>query len=242
MIIAAVVVLLAGFVRAISGFGFALVTAPLLLFIFDPQSVVVINVILGVLTGALLLLHTRHHIDVKRVLLMCSGSIFGIPIGVYLLSSLDPTVLKLVIAILIIPFSIILLLGHSHQFRRDNLGCGISGFVSGLVGSSTSFSGPPVVLFLLNQGLVKERFIGTLTAYFLFTGVASVSAFSFIGMVTIDLLIKVAILLPTAVLGFYIGLKVQPKIDAILFRKIVTSIISLAALVIIATFLVSLIT
>lgn len=241
MILAAAIVLLAGFVRAISGFGFALIATPLLLFVFNSKSVVVINVILGILTGVLLLLHTRRHIDVKRMLLMCGGSIFGIPIGAYLLSSLNPSIIKLIIAMLIIPFSIILLLGHSYRFKRDSLGCGISGFVSGLIGSSTSFSGPPVVLFLLNQGLVKERFVGTLTAYFLFTGVASVSAFSFLGMVTIDLLIKVAILLPTAVLGFYIGIKLLPKINATLFRRIAASIVSLAALVIMVTFLLELI-
>jgi len=175
------------------------------------------------------------------MLFMCGGSVFGVPIGAYLLSSLDPTIIKLIIAVLIIPFSIVMLLGHSHQFKRDSLGCGISGFVSGLVGSSTTFGGPPVVIFLLNQGLVRERFVGTITAFFLFVGVASVSAFSAMGMVTIDLLIKVAILLPTAVLGFYIGIKVLPKINATLFRRIAASIVSLAALVIIVTFLVELI-
>jgi len=237
LIIAAAIVLLAGFVRAISGFGFALVATPLLLFVFDPKSVVVINVILGILTGVLLLLHIRRHIDVKRVLLMCGGGILGVPIGAYLLSNLDPSMIKLIIAILIVPFSIVLLLGHSHQFKRDSLGCGISGFLGGLLGASTSFSGPPAVLFLLNQGLVKERFVGTLTAYFVFMGTASVAAFSSLGMVTIDLLIKVAMLLPTSILGFYIGIKVLPKINATLFRRIAASIISVAALAIIVTLL-----
>lgn len=241
MTIAAAIVLLAGFVRAISGFGFALIATPLLLFVLDPKSVVVINIIIGFPIGLLLLFHTRQHIDVKRVLLMCGGGILGVPIGAYLLSNLDPSMIKLIIAILIVPFSIVLLLGHSNQFKRDSLGCGISGFAGGLLGSSTSLSGPPVVLFLLNQGLVKERFVGTLTAYFLFMGVASVGAFSSLGMVTIDLLIKVAMLLPTSILGFYIGIKVLPKINAILFRRIAASIVSIAALVIIVTFLLELI-
>ena len=241
MTIAAAIVLLAGFVRAISGFGFALIATPLLLFVLDPKSVVVINIIIGFPIGLLLLFHTRQHIDVKRVLLMCGGGILGVPIGAYLLSNLDPSMIKLIIAILIVPFSIVLLLGHSHQFKRDSLGCGISGFAGGLLGSSTSLSGPPVVLFLLNQGLVKERFVGTLTAYFLFMGVASVGAFSSLGMVTIDLLIKVAMLSPTSILGFYIGIKVLPKINAILFRRIAASIVSIAALVIMVTFLLELI-
>ena len=240
MIIAAAIVLLAGFVRAISGFGFALVATPLLLFVLDTKSVVVISIIINVPVGLLLLFHTRKHIDVKRVLLMCSGSIFGVPMGAYLLSSLDPSIIRLIIAILIVPFSIVLLLGHSYQFKRDSLGCGISGFFSGLLGSSTSLSGPPVVLFLLNQGLVKERFIGTVTAYFVFMGITSVGAFSYLGMVTIDLLIKVAMLLPTAILGLYIGTRVLPKVNTTLFRRIAALIVSLAALTIIVTFLLKL--
>ena len=241
MFIAAAIVLLAGFVRAISGFGFALVATPLLLFVFDPKSVVVIIIILGMLTGLLLLFRTRHYIDRRRALIMCGSGILGIPIGAYLLSSLNPSIIKLIIAILIIPLSIILLLGHSHQFKRDSLGCGISGFLGGLLGASTSFSGPPVVLFLLNQGLVKERFVGTLTAYFVFMGIASVVAFSSLGMVTIDILLKVAMLLPTTILGFYIGIKVLPRINATLFRRIAASIVSVAALAIIVTLLVQVI-
>ena len=241
MFIAAAIVLLAGFVRAISGFGFALIATPLLLFVFDPKSVVVIIIVLGFLTGLLLLLRTRHYIDRKRVLIMCGGGILGIPIGAYLLSSLNPSIIKLIIAILIIPFSIILLLGHSHQFKRDSLGCGIYGFLGGLLGASTSFSGPPAVLFLLNQGLVKERFVGTLTAYFVFMGIASVVAFSSLGMVTIDILLKVAMLLPTSILGFYIGIKILPRINATLFRRIAASIVSVAALAIIVTLLLKLI-
>jgi len=240
VIIAAAIVLLAGFVRAISGFGFALVATPLLLFVFDSKSVVVITIIIGFPVGLLLLFHTRKHIDVKRALLMCSGSIFGVPLGAYLLSSLDSSIIKLIIAILIVPFSIVLLLGHSYRFKRDSLGCSISGFFSGLLGSSTSLSGPPVVLFLLNQGLVKERFIGTVTAYFVFMGIASIGAFSYLGMVTIDLLIKVAMLLPTAILGLYIGTRVLPKVNATLFRRIAALIVSLAALTIIVTFLLKL--
>jgi hypothetical protein len=241
LIIAIFIVLLAGFVRAISGFGFALIATPLLMFVLDAKAVVVINTILGIAVGMLLLFHTRKHIDVKRLLLMCGGSILGIPIGAYLLSSLDSTIIKLIISILIIPLSIVLLLGHSYQFKRDSLGCGISGFISGVLGSSTSFSGPPVALFLLNQGLVKESFIGTITAYFLFTGATTIGAFSCLGMVTTDILIKAAMLLPTSVLGFYIGIKVLPRINAVLFRRVAAAIVSIAALIAIVTILLQLI-
>ena len=237
LILAAFIVFVAAFVRAVSGFGYALVATPLLTFIIEPKSVVVINVILGGLTNVLVLFHMRRHVDLRRLAFICIGSILGVSLGAYLLSSLDASIIKLAIAVIVVPFSVLLLLGHSHQFNREALSCGVAGFLGGTFGASTSLSGPPVVLFLLNQGLVKERFIGTLAAYFLFICVISIGAFASLDMVTIDLLTTVAILLPALGLGSYVGLKVLPKIDAALFKKIALSVVSAAALVIIVSIL-----
>ncbi len=240
MILAAFAVLLAAFVRSVSGFGYALVATPLLTFVIEPKSVVVINIILGSAINILVLFYTRQYIDLKRVAFICLGSIAGVPLGAYLLLKLDPSIIKLTIAVLVIPFSVLLLLGHSHQFKREALGCSIAGFMGGILGASTSFAGPPVVLFLLNQGLVKERFVGTLAAYFLFTGVMTIGAFSSLGMITTDLLTKVVIFLPTLWLGSYIGIKLLPRVNTTLFRKIASSIVSVAALVLIVTVLIDL--
>lgn len=240
MILAAFIVLLAAFVRSASGFGYALIATPLLTFVIETKSVVVINIILGSVANVLVLFHTRRHIDLKRVAFLSLGGILGVPLGTYLLSTLEPSVIKLTIAALVIPFSILLLLGYSHPFKRDNLGCGMTGFVGGVLGASTSLAGPPAALFLVNQGLVKERFVGTLAAYFLVIGVISISAFSSLGMVTTNLLTKVAILIPTLWLGSYIGLKVLPRINATLFKRIAISIVSVAAIVIIVTILIGL--
>lgn len=237
MIFAAFIVLLASFVRAASGFGYALVATPLLTLIFDAKSVVVMNIILGSATNILVLFYMWRHIDFKRVVFISLGGILGVPIGAYLLSRLDPATIKLAIAALVIPFSVILLLGHSHQFKRDTLGCGVAGFMGGVLAASTSFGGPPVVLFLLNQGLAPERFVGTLAAYFMFISLISIGAFSSLGMITTDLLIKIAILFPALFLGSYIGIKVLPRINVTFFKRIASSIVCVTALVIIVSLL-----
>ena len=240
LILATFIVLLAAFVRGISGFGFALLATPLLTFIFDAKSVVVMNVILGTTTNVLVLFHMRRHIDFRRVAFISLGGVLGVPLGAYLLSWLDPLIVKLAIAIVVVPMSLILLLGHSHQFKRDTLGCSVAGFMSGILAASTSLGGPPVVLFLLNQGLVTEMFVGTLAAYFLFIGSITIGVFSSLGLITTDLLTKVAILLPALFLGSYAGVKVLPKINVTLFKRITSSIICISALVIILSILVEL--
>jgi len=240
LILAAFIVLLAAFVRSVSGFGFALLATPLLTLVFGVKSAVVIVVILSIFSCTLLLFYMRRHVDVKRAAFITLAAIPGIPLGAYLLSRLDQSVVKLAIAILIIIFSILLLLGHSYRFRREALACGIVGFTSGILLTSTSIGGPPIVLFLLNQGLVKERFVGTVAASILFMGVVGIGTFSSLGMINIALLIKVAILLPGLYLGLYIGAKLLPRIDSLLFKKIALSVALTGALIIIVDLLVSL--
>ncbi len=235
LIFAVSIVSLAAFVRSVSGFGYALLATPLLTFVFDAKSAVMMNIILGTIANILVLWQTWRHIDFRRLAFISLGSLPGIPLGVYLLSRLDPSIIKIVIAALVIPFSVLLLLGHSWQFKRDKLGCGLAGWVSGVLAASTSLGGPPVVLFLLNQGLVTQGFVATLAAYFLFAGMITIGAFSSLGMISTDLLIKVAILLPALFLGNYVGIRVLPKINAALFRKIVPSLVSVAAIVIIVS-------
>lgn len=240
MLWATLIVLLAAFVRSVSGFGYALLATPLLIFVFDAKSVVMMNIILGITSNILVLWQTRRHIDFKRLAFISLGGIFGVPLGAYLLSWLDPSIIKLTIAVLVIPFSVLLLLGRSHQFKQDSLVCGLAGVVSGLLTASTSLGGPPVVLLLLNQGLAPQRFVATLAAYFLLVGLMSIAAFSSLGMITTDLLTKVAILLPALFVGSYVGVKLLPRINMTLFRKIVPSLMSVTAIVIIVSVIVEL--
>lgn len=235
MILAAIIVFLAAFIQGLAGFGYALVATPLLTLIFGAKSAVMMVILLSVATNIGVLLSVRRHIEVKRLMFMGLGGILGIPLGAYGLSRLDPMVIKIAIVAMAVPFAVLLILGHSRHFKRDRAGCIGAGFVSGLIGASTSFSGPPVVLFLLNQGSHKEKFVGTLAAYFLFINLASIAALSSLSMLTADLLIKSALLLPALILGVSVGVRLLPKINAIVFRRLAASVVCVSAFVVVAT-------
>jgi len=237
VVLAAVFVFAASFIRSVTGFGYMLVATPLLMLVIEPKTVVVMNNLLGITSSVMLLYYMRRHIDFRRGGLMCLGGLFGLPLGAYLLTNLDPIIIKLAVAGVVIPFSILLLLGHSHRFQREVPWCITVGFLGGLLTTSTSIGGPPVVLFMLNQGMVKERFVATFAMFTLFVSVVGVGTFSALGLVTTDLLLKVAILLPFLWLGAHLGIKVLPKINPALFRKITLMLLSVTASVIIVTVL-----
>jgi hypothetical protein len=232
--------LLAAFTMSLTGFGFALIAAPLLLFLLESKTVVVINIILGAILCLLILWQSRHHVNVRRVALLGVGSIFGIPVGAYILSHVAAPTLKLLIVTLVVVFAIPLALGHSHRFKKEGTGSVISGFISGTLVSSTSLAGPPVVLFLLNQGWEKELFRANLAAYFLFCDLMALAALGFSGVLTSELLVTASTFIPVVLLGFYLGIKVLPRVDTVLFRRIAIFIVLVAGLLGIATTLPSL--
>jgi uncharacterized membrane protein YfcA len=215
--------------RGVSGFGYALLATPLLTFIFDAKSAVVINIILGTASNVMVLFYTWKYVDFKRAAFINLGGILGVPIGAYLLSLLEPLIIKLAIGVIAIPFAIVLMLGYSHRFRRERLSSGIAGFLGGVFGSSTSFAGPPVVLYLLNQGFVKERLVATIAASFLGTCITSIGAIALFGVITADHLVTAAFLLPVLCLGSYLGVKLLPRLSVSLLRRITLTIIIISA-------------
>jgi len=76
-------------------------------------------------------------------------SLFGIPVGLLLLTSIHQQAVKIVLAICIIVFSIYSLVGRRPpELKNDSwawlFGCG---FVAGVIGGAFGMNGPPLVIY-----------------------------------------------------------------------------------------------
>jgi uncharacterized membrane protein YfcA len=224
---------------SITGFGFALIAAPMLLFFLEPKAVVITIIIIGPTLAILILRESWNHLRLKQLLLLAIGSILGVPIGAYILSNTPSTLLKPVIAALVVIFAVPLALGYSHRFKEEKIIFSISGFISGILASSASLAGPPVVLLLLNQGWEKESLRATLAAYFLFTGMITLTALSIARVLSSEFVLSAFTYLPAAFFGFFLGRKVIPYLKAEVFRRIAAIIVIMAALVGVLTSLIT---
>lgn len=240
MIISYIVMLIAAFVASIAGFGFALIASPLLLLFLDPLTALSYVVFLGAIIYLPVLWQSRHHLKVRKVMPVIAGCAFGLPLGTYILSRVSSDTLKLIIAVLVIVFASLLTLGFFRKIKREGLGSVIIGFVGGTLMPSTSLGGPPLALFLLNQGWEKENFRATMAIYFVFCGTASSIALGLSGVLTSDRLLASLSFLPVLAAGIYLGIRIFPHINARLFRLIAIGIILVAGLIIVATSLSSL--
>ncbi len=144
---------------------------------------------------------------------MSIASLVGIPIGTYILLLISPDALRVLIALTLIVFSALMLLGNHHAFKRERLGSVIAGLVSGVLKTSTGISGPPVALFLVHQGWQRDAMRATLGAYFLLINILGLIS-SLVGGVTgISTLSYILLFIPMLPLRFYAAKKASPQIS-----------------------------
>ena len=99
--VSALVLAVAGFTIGAIGFGFGLTTTPVLLLYLDPQTVVIVVNAVAVLAFGLVLIETREHVPYRELTPTAIAGALGAPIGVYGLSALDPSALRIGISVLV---------------------------------------------------------------------------------------------------------------------------------------------
>jgi len=225
-----VVVLLAAFIRGLAGFGFALVLAPVLLLILQPAAVVVINLSLMLLSNIVVIGHSHARIDFKRILPIALSSLLGIPLGVWIISVVAASFLKIFVGAIIISFAVLVASGIRITFTGERLSSGIAGFFSGILSSSTSLGGPPVVLFMQSQHWPKEIIHPSLAGYFMFLGSFALGALALSGNVHTETLMTAASLSPALLAGTSLGVFVFQRVNARFFGTISIAVVICAGL------------
>ena len=219
-IVAFVIIVLSGFTQGFVGFGYSQIVLPVVAFFYEPKLVVPILLMHSVILNMMILWDARKHINMKIVYPLILTAIPGLPVGTYLLLWADANIMKIIIGILIVLSSLMVLYGLKIKIKREKLATLPVGFTSGLLNSSTTMSGPPVILFYSNQGIPKETFRACLAAYFLSLNIITLPFHIWKGLINSKALLFSSVTLPLMMLGVFIGIKVSKKIQDELFQKI----------------------
>ncbi|MGA1792687.1 MAG: sulfite exporter TauE/SafE family protein [Thermoplasmatota archaeon] len=230
-ILVVAIVLLAGFVQGLVGFGSGLVMVPVLVLLIEPKVLIPVVLVHGLIMNELLAIEARKHIQAGRVAPILLGGLIGLPFGTYLLIILSPDIIKIMIGAVIVLFGLILLSGRAFEIKRERIFKVPIGIISGLLNGSVSMSGPPVILFFANQKVRKRNFRANTVTYFFFLNVATLFIFTLVGLITSDVLVLAGATLPVALLGIFLGTKASKVVKEKVFRKIALILVSLAGLV-----------
>lgn len=107
----AAVLFLAAFGQALTGFGAALISVPLLSLLIGPVAAVVTVTMLSVFLSAGMAIQLRRSIDVSALRVVVPAGILGMPLGLLALRFVEPRWLSLGIGVVVLCFTLALIRG-----------------------------------------------------------------------------------------------------------------------------------
>jgi uncharacterized protein len=229
--IVAVIVLVgfAALIQSMTGFGFALLIVPALVLLLGPRDAVVLANVLGTALAGVMLIALYRGVQWKTVAVLTAASFAGMPFGLIILTRLNPDVLQVMIAFAVILFTVLLMRGASlgaHVTVAGSVGAGI---VAGLLRTSTSMAGPPIVLYLQGARMASDVFRSTITAFFFLSGFGSVLLFTAEGSLNSRLGLTGLASTPAVLGGLYVGARLYEHIGEARFRGVVFTILIASA-------------
>jgi len=219
----------AGLARGFSGFGSALIFVPLASTAVRPLvAVPLLLVVDGITTLGLVAPAARlaNRTDVAR---MALGALMGVPTGVWLLSRLDPLIIRWSIVAIVILLLALLMSGWRYRNQPKPPVTIAVGAVSGLLTGIAQIGGPPVIAYWLGGAVSAIVMRANFILYFAISTVLSAVGYVWSGLVTAEVLILAACMAPLYAIGVWLGSRMFGMASELTFRRICYAMIAAAA-------------
>lgn len=232
MLLAALAALAGASIQAATGFGFALVLSPALFAVLDPTEAVATLLALGLVLNVFVLIEDGGHADWRRIAPMLLAALPGLVAGLLLLQALSKEVLQISVGLAVIGAAALQISarraanGRAHPSELPGAAGLAAGFLSGVLTTSISVSGPPIVLWLEGKGVSPGEFRATLAASFLalnLAGGAIVVIAGGTGAVRLDVVFA---LLALAVVGHVLGSRAHRRLAGPRFRAVALGLVA----------------
>lgn len=223
--VAFVVSFLAAALHSTVGFGFALVSVPLLsllnpLFAPVPQLLVVLPLTLAIV------FRERHAVEVRSTLWILVGRLPGALIGVYFLKVLSIAALDVLMSLMVlVGVTIVVSRGTFRRTPAREVGAGVA---SGIMAMVSAIGGPPIALLYRNDsGPTVRANLGLVFAVGL---CITISVRAAAGKISWDEVVIGAALLPAVWLGLRASHRLIPRVDGRRLRNAIVLVAGAAAL------------
>lgn len=220
----------AGLMRGFAGVGAGMLMAPFFVHLFGPVTAIgVITLIEGVATIQLLPT-VRREVAWRTVAPMGLAAAFAMPLGSWLLVTLDPASLQLGISILVVLSALVLLGGWRYEGRRPLAATAGVGTLSGVLMALTSVGNPPVMVYLLSGSDTAATSRANFTGYFALTLIALTLMMTAAGLITGSVALLALALLPGYLLTTWLGSHLFRRSSDLTYRRVALGVLLAAGL------------
>ncbi len=211
---------LAGLMRGYSGFGTAVLLAPIYSVLWGPRIGIPVMLLMELLVSVQLLPKAFGDADRRVILPIGGAAAVATPLGAFILLTADQDLLRRFIGGFVLVFGLLLMSGwRYHGARPFGLNVAV-GTAAGLLKGATGMSGPPVILYLLAGPEAAKRHRANLILFFATISVISVIPPALGGLIGASVLLKTAMLLPVLLTCVPIGARLFHVVPERLYRRL----------------------
>jgi len=207
------IVVIAGFVRGVTGFGGAMLMTPILSRLIGPVPAVVTALLLETAAALVMFPDALPRVRWRTLAYLTLPAILTVPLGGYLLLTLDPAIARKLIAGVVVVFSAMLLFGARYTgLPRPATSIALGSLVGALLGA-TSVGAPPVILYLLSGPDPATVTRANLTVFVTAISVMGLVMLAAAGAITTQLAISAGILVVPFMVATWAGGKLFARLS-----------------------------
>ena len=232
LLLIATVAFFASLTQSVTGFGFGIVAMIFLpkLLLFKEANV--LSSMLGMCTSLLVLLVMHRLVHWKNLIFTILGSIVTNYVAISFVKNAKNETLTLLLGIALFALSIYFFFFSERIHIRHTWYSGLlAGAISGVMGGLFSIGGPPVVIYFLQSEESADRYMATQSAYFVLSGIVTVSMKALSGFVTVTVLWGLTSGLVGMLAGSLLGKRMRAGVKTQLLRRLVYGVMALSGLI-----------
>jgi len=225
LLFAALLTAIAGLMRGYSGFGTAVILAPVYSLLWGPRAGVPVMLVMELAVSLQLVPKALHEADRRVVLPLGAAAALTTPLGAFILLRADGTDLRRAIGALVLVFGVLLMSGWRYHGGRPlplNLAVGA---LAGLLKGSTGMSGPPVILYMLAGPEEARRHRANLILFFGLIAVISVVPPALGGLIDGAVALRTTLLLPLLLVAVPIGARLFHVVPVGWYRRFAMAVL-----------------
>lgn len=208
-------------IGSIAGFGSSTIFLPLALVFVDFKTALVLVSLFHIFGNLSRLTFFRHGLDKNTLIKFGLPSILFTLIGALLVSVISQNLLKGLLGIFLVIYSVISLWNDKLKIKSTSInmvvGGGISGFITGLIGTGGALR----AMFFTGLGLPKDKYMATAAAIVLAVDMTRVPVYLSQGFLASKFYWYLPVLFVIAFVGSFIGKQIVDKIPQKRFKQLV---------------------
>lgn len=218
------VVALSSLAQSVAGFGFGLLAVPLMSLLVAPHDAVVVATLIGAVSTTSQAFIDRDACEWGTARRMSVAAYLGMPVGLVAFVVVSESMMRFVLGVVVVAATTVLARGFVARSNSRILDY-VMGWISGVLSTSTSTNGPPLVFLLQARGMPAETFRATLNSVFAISNIGAISLFAATGHVTVDGIVASVVSMPVLVGSLRLGYLARPRVNAAVFRVLVLSLL-----------------